>query len=445
MIVPKKTELAERIKIHELAVAGYTDEQIAKELNLSVWTARKWRRRYRDQGRPGLQSKMGRPKQGCLSSFPVELRETLLAWRQAHPSWGAKTMRAELEQAEAFKNKRLPSWRSINDFFKEQELTRPHQRHSDLPQSNSTAPQTVHEEWELDARGHEAVPDVGLIMLININDCYSHTRLMSYPCWVGQQRLSRRPTTGDYQLVLRLTFAQWGLPERLAVDHDRIFYDGKSKSPFPTRFHLWLLALGVALNFGRFHCPTDQAITERSHQLWYSQVLDGQQFVDWHHLYLALHQRRDFLNTKLPCASLGELPPLVAHPQARTPRRPYRPEWETDLLDLAHLYNYLAQGRWFRLVSKDGTVSIGGQIYYLHHSWAKQQTEITFDPADQHLLFHSSDAQLIKRLPIQGLTKQALIGEMGPLVDLPAFQLALPFSWPEWRTAQLSRLLTGTT
>jgi hypothetical protein len=37
------------------------------------------------------------------------------------------------------------------------------------------------------------------------------------------------------------------------------------------------------------------------------------------------------------------------------------------------------------------------------------------------------------------------MGEMGSLLHFKDFQLALPFSWQEWRQSQLGLLLTGTT
>lgn len=77
---------------------------------------------------------------------------------------------------------------------------------------------------------------------------------------------------------MRLAFTEWGLPDRLATDHDRIFYDETTKSSFPARFHLWLLALGVTLQFGRMGRPTDQGMTERSRQTWANQVLEGTVF-----------------------------------------------------------------------------------------------------------------------------------------------------------------------
>lgn len=436
------TELADRIQISELAAEGQDDQTIAKVVGWSVYTVRKWRYRYRDQGRVGLKTKMGRPKKGAMSTSPVQMREALVSWRKQHPGWGAKTLRTELEIDDRFKDKLLPSLRSINRLLEQHHLLDPQEPHSPLPQLQSDEVQAVHEEWEIDARGHAYIPDVGVVELINLNDGYSRTRLLSYPCLLGQQRLSRRASTEDYQLILRLAFSQWGLPKRLASDHHRLFYDGKSKSPFPTRLHLWLIALGISLEFGRFSCPTDQAITERSHQLWDKQVLQGQTFNDWTHLFNSLQQRKDFLNYHLPCASLGEQPPLVAHPEALSNPRLYRPEWEADLLDLARVHAYLAQGHWFRLVSKVGTFSLGGQIYYLKSRWAGQQVQISFDPNDLHFAVFASDGQLIKRFFPKGLSTDALSGELSPFINLPAFQLALPFSWSEWRQIRLSGTFT---
>lgn len=113
----------------------------------------------------------------------------------------------------------------------------------------------------MDTRAQERIADVGMITLINLNDRYSRVRLLIYPCWVGKQLLEHFPSTEDYQLVLRLAFAEWDLPDRIAVDHDRVFYDNKSKSPFPARIYLCLIALGVSLVFGWVGRPFDLGMT----------------------------------------------------------------------------------------------------------------------------------------------------------------------------------------
>lgn len=101
------TTLQDRVTMDQMSRQGYTASQIASEVRWAIPTVRKWRRRARRDGRKGLASKMGRPATGALSSYPVRLRETLRAWRAAHPGWGPKTLRAELEADERFEGQRL--------------------------------------------------------------------------------------------------------------------------------------------------------------------------------------------------------------------------------------------------------------------------------------------------------------------------------------------------
>jgi len=151
----RTTTLQDRATIDQLAQLGYTDSQIAAEVGWKVRTVRKWRRRAQRDGRTGLASEMGRPATGALTSYPVRLRETLRAWRDGHPGWGPKTLRAELEADERFEGQRLPSLSGIASFLKEQDLARPYERHSELPQSVQRATSAPHEEWEMDSRGQE--------------------------------------------------------------------------------------------------------------------------------------------------------------------------------------------------------------------------------------------------------------------------------------------------
>lgn len=435
------TTLEDRMTIVALAKAGHSDSDIAERSGWSVSTVRKWRRREAGQGLSGLASQMGRPATGAMSTFSSHIRETLRVWREASPGMGPLTLRVELEQDDALKGGPFPSRATIARWLKEAGLTRPYERHQDLPHPSPTTAREPHEEWELDARGYEKIADVGVVALLNMNDRLSRTKVLSYPCWLGERRASRHPTTEDYQIAFRLAASEWGLPDRLFVDRDSVFYDNGSKSPFPTRFHLWLQALGVDLIIGPPHLPQKRGITERSHQTWDGQVLKGQTFATWEHLRLALVRRREFMNEYLPCASLDDKPPLVAHPQARIPRRAYRPEWETERMDLERVYAYLARGRWFRKGSNVGAFSLGNQRYILGKDWIGKDAEITFDPSDQHLVFRSPDMDQPKRLPIKGITKTELVGDMGPLVDLDQFQLALPFTWHDWQVLRLSETL----
>lgn len=437
------TTLEQRHQIMELYRLGYKDSEIAQKLGITSSTVRKWRRRGVRQGEKALVSRMGRPVSGALGSFPSDLRDTLRKWRTLHEGWGACTLHTELKASE-WAEKGLPGVASIHRFLHQENLTRPYKHHTQLPEIVQSQTNSPHEEWEMDARGHSRVAEVGIIMLIQINDIFSHARLLSYPCWVGDQRLTHRPSTEDYQQALRLGFSDWGLPDRISVDHDAVFYDNDNPSPYPTRFHLWLIGLGIGLCFGRKGIATDQAMTERSHQLWDRQVLRGQSYDTWKALYWALRKRRDFLNHQLPCSSLGGKPIDEVYPHIYRPRRLYRPEWEEDIFEPERIHQYLAQSRWFRRVSSVGEISLGGKVYGLGKEWARDEIEITFDPDAKKLLFLNAKRTAQKSADLKGCTKAELMGELKPYHNLPDFQLCLPFSWQDWRQTQLHDLLTST-
>jgi hypothetical protein len=153
----------------------------------------------------------------------------------------------------------------------------------------------------------------------------------------------------------------------------------------------------------------------------------------------------DFLNHRFPSHSLGGQPPLVACPEAQHSGRPYRLEWEEDMLDMQRVYDYLAKGRWFRCSSSQGQFSLGAYRYSVGKDRDDQTLEITFDPQTRELKCLSEDGSQEVRLAIQGLTTTALMGELSPLIVLPAYQLALPFSRSTWREIMMCNDLTGTT
>src|SRR5215471_8258053 len=123
------TTFQERLDITERAAAGQSDPEIAAALGCSVWTVRKWCRHGQQQGRTGLNSKMGRPSTGPLSTFPARMRETILHLRRTHPGWGPTTLLAELRVDPRWKDQPLPSRSRIAALLKAEKLTRGYQKH----------------------------------------------------------------------------------------------------------------------------------------------------------------------------------------------------------------------------------------------------------------------------------------------------------------------------
>jgi transposase len=436
----RKSSLEERIEIGERGQAGQTDRQIAQAMGFSVWTVRKWRRNYQRRGRAGLSLRLGRPPTGALGQFPKEMRQVVQQMRQQHPGWGPLTILTELENDPSLSGVKLPQRSRLAAFLKQAGLTRKYERHSDLPQSQASGPEHAHQEWEMDAQGVIKVPQLGSVSVINISDLFSRLKIESYPCLD-----TSHPRSLDYQLVLRRAFVHYGLPERLSLDHDSVFYDNASASPYPTTLHLWLIALGIEVYFIQHRPPTEHSVIERTHQTITRQAITGQDFDEDRALQQQLTQRLDFLNTRFPSRTLGGQPPLLACPAAQHSGRTYRLEWETELLQLQRVETYLAQGRWFRQTSAQGQFSLGAFRYNVGQTFSHQSLEITFEPQTRQLNCLSPDGHQVWHFPIQGLTKADLMGELSPLMALPVYQLGLPFSPSAWRQMTLANDMTGTT
>jgi len=329
--------LQQRLEISDRAERGETDPQIAIAMHFSPVTVRKWRRRAQREGRSGLGSHMGRPRTGALGQAPLELRDATRELRLAHPGWGPQTLRIELARDRRFGGLRLPSRARLAAFLKGEKLTRRHERHSELVQPEPQPATAPHDIWEMDAQGVRQLDDVGRVSVINIGDPYSHVRTESWACLHKM-----KPATHDYQLALRRAMLRFGRPKRLSLDHDSAFYDNKSASPYPSRLHLWALALGIDVVFIHAGRPTEHGFIERTHQIVDDQALLGHTFAEPAAIQPVLEQRLDFLNTQYPSRALAGQPPLTAHPAAGHSRQTYRPEYEEVILDLDRVFRYLA-------------------------------------------------------------------------------------------------------
>lgn len=434
------TSFAERVEIGERWAGGQSDREIALALQRPLPTIRKWRRRYQQEGRDGLISLMGRPATGVLGQFRGEISDEILQMREVHAGWGPLTILTELKKDARFGGLRFPSRARIAAYLKHKQKVKKYEHHQELPEPPHPTLQRPHQEWEVDAQGKIAIAGVGSASIVNILDVFSHVKIDSLPCL-----RTTHANTQDYQLVLRRAFVGYGLPEQISLDHDSVFYDNQTASPFPTVLHLWLIALGIGVRFIHQTPPAEHARIERHHQTVTQQALLGQTFAGQADLQKALTGRLLFLNTDYPSSALQGQAPFSAYPQAQQTQRPYRLEWERESLNLQRVYTYLAHGRWFRMTSSVGTFSLGAQRYNAGTKRARQTLDITFDPQTGELVCLPQKESTSFRLAVQGLSKEVLIGELDPLTTIPAYQLALPWSRQAWRESVLCLDLGDTT
>jgi hypothetical protein len=432
----RTTSYEQRVTIGELARGGRTDREIGQALGLSRSVVRKWRRRGQ-AGAAGLVSHLGRPAGGPLSSWAPEVRAQVGLLRGAHPGWGPLTLQAELAQLPAALGGGRPGRSQIAAFLKAQHLTRPYTPQPALPQPPAP-PAAPHAEWQMDALGAQALPSGPDVVLINIGDPFTRLLTESLACLAV-----RKASLSDYQCALRRAFWRFGLPTSLSLDHDTVFIDPTSRTPYPTRLHLWLLALGVSVRFIGVARPTQHGFIERAHQTLTHQVLDDPQATA-SGLQATLNARCQFLNTAYPNRALGGRPPLAACPAAAHSGRAYTPETEAQLLDHRRVDAYLATGYWERRVTPRGQFELGGCRYGLGRGWSQPVVQLHFDPQTREFVAQTSDARQTRRLPAQGLTPADWAGEW-PLDRLPTYQLAFPWTALARRAHLLAAPPPGTT
>lgn len=275
------------------------------------------------------------------------------------------------------------------------------------------------------------VPGVGVVTFDQARDEFGRASVMHqvHPAAEPEQKVVKL-TSSQVQQDCRLAFTEWGLPDVIQTDRATISVDA-DPTPFPTLLTLWWVGLGIAHRLIPAHTPQRNGSVERSHRTLDARSLVGQHFAGAAHLQAQV-------DAECPSRVKGcyGLPPLVAHPELLSPRRPYRPEWEVDLFNLNRVDTYLAGQTWLRTVSSVGQVNLGGYRYGLGKAWAGQAVSIQFEPDQRHFVFTqirpaTKAGQRLSeltpvRLAAQGLSLEALTGLPAALSDLPPRQLMFP-------------------
>jgi len=357
-----------------------------------------------------LEPKQGRPKSGVMGSFDKAVREKVERYRPAQAGWGPITIQVELAHEAKLKGFSKPSRSTLAAFLKETGKTKPYRKHVVIPTVPCYPPEFPHDLWQMDAEGNKRVDKLGTVCMVNLKDAFPKTYVGSLPLVFKKPR--NHPQKAHYQTLLRLAFTEFGMNRRLQVDHESVFFDNVSASPFPTELHLWLVGLGIEICYTPKGKPQKQGMVERSHQTMHLQVTAGQSFENFSQLYERCQQRRKRLNWDIPSRSTNGQPPLVACPHAVKSERTYKVDSEKEIFDDKKVRKFLSAGKWYRTVSKDKTLSMGGWVYYLPKAAPKSELEIKFNPYRNTFLFFNAAGTLVNSRPAQGLSFNELAGDL---------------------------------
>jgi transposase len=349
--------LAQKEQIKAMRQQGKSCPAIAKNLNLSLRVVHKWSAVCKNEGT--LQPIRGRIEKGHMSTFGQEVVDKIIDLKGRFQDWGAVSIRAEMIYKLNFKPEQVPSISTLKRFLKNHQATKPYQKntpldaHSDIPKATK-----AHEIWQIDDQGSHYFKGIGHVGMINIKCPSSKTYVQPYPVYLAHVR--DHLDTQDYQNALRLAFTSFGLPEQIQMDHGAIFYENASKSPFPTRLHLWLLGLGISCFWSRVHRPTDQGSVERCHRTILEQINVKDGFSDRASFEQVIADRHYALNHYYPEPSLSPFSNKAALHSGCF----YDYSQEEQLFNIDNIYAYLSDKVWYRKVAGNHTVSLGGQVYY---------------------------------------------------------------------------------
>ena len=164
----------------------------------------------------------------------------------------------------------------------------------------------------------------------------------------------------------RIAFTEWGLPGAIQTDRDTIYVDS-GKSPFPNRIVLWRVGLGIEQRLIPRRTPKRNGTVERSHRTLQERTLENQEFASAAELQKRVDADWYELNHECPSRAKGchGQPPLVAHPELLTIKRPYRPEGELARFDLKRVEAYLAEFTWTRSCTSAGQIRMRKERYSL--------------------------------------------------------------------------------
>jgi transposase InsO family protein len=433
-----RTTPEQRRAFYACSLRGETYQAIANKMNVSKWCVRYWCRRQRDGG--SYQSAYRRKPRGLLSGFDPRVRYAVLRLRLEHPRWGPKSILNRLRKRPSLRGLKLPSEASIGRYLNQwSRFRRPPRRRGRSQRPN--APTAIHQRWQVDFKVEIALADGTWVNLHTVRDPVGEACIGAFvlPCG-GDGRRNKRVTLEQVRSVLRACFASWGtLPDEVQTDGEPALI-GQAHDSFPGRFTLWLKGLGISHLVIRPGRPTDNAEVERCHRTVNDHAIVGNEKAEITRLQEILDQSVIELNWELPSRAEGcrGQPPIRAHPELLRPRRPFKPEHELALFDLALVDTYLATFTWKRTVWKSGQTEIGTHRYFVGHSHVGRCVHVRFDPADRHFVFYEPDSpeDEIVRRPAKGLEVEDLTGLIPWPAGLGPQQLSLPLAFLQGASVQ---------
>jgi hypothetical protein len=208
----------------------------------------------------------------------------------------------------------------------------------------------------------------------------------------------------EVQAQLRQAFTRWGRPERLRVDNGAPW---GSAGDLPTDLALWLIGLGVVVDWNPPRRPQDNGVVERS-QGTAKRWAEPSACASAAELQRRLEEMDDVQRREYP--SVRGRSRLEAFPKLAHSGRAYSRAWERKDWSLAAVTAHLAGSAVRRRVDRCGLVSLYNRNHYVGVIHSGKDVFIMFDPGCLEWIIADAEGRQLRRQPADEICRERIIG-----------------------------------
>ena len=338
--MPWKTadEMTLRKEFVDLAtLPGANVAELCRRYGITRKTAYKWIDRFKRLGAEGLRDQSRRPWR-CPHQTSQEMAQRVIALRKVHPTWGARILRALLQNQGV---QDVPSTSTVHEILRRHGLVDSERLASGPYQRFERS--EPNQLWQMDFKGHYPLHQ-GRCHPLSVLDDHSRFLIGLTACADEQ--------TGTVRDALDQLFERYGLPHAILCDNGSPWGCSGGADRF-TQLEVWLMRLDVKMYHGRAYHPQTQGKVERFHRTLHCDLIAQGGWSDLPQCQRRFDVFRDEYNTIRGHRELGMKTPLSLYRTSSRTKPEQLPPIEYDTGDET------------KRVQANGTVMWKGRTYLI--------------------------------------------------------------------------------
>ena len=391
--------------VSEVLVDGATVTDVARRLGVSRQTVHTWLLRYGNGGMGDLANRSSRPDR-CPHQTPAELEATIVTMRHAHPAWGPRRIRVELDRAGLDP---LPARSTVYRILVRNQLIDPQRRRRRREDYRRWERSRSMELWQMDVMGRVKLLDgTELSVVTGIDD---HSRFCVSALLVP--KATARPVCTALTAAMRAH----GIPDAVLTDNGKVFTNRFGVTKTEVLFDRICRENGVRHLLTAPYSPTTTGKIERLHKTMRAEFFTAAACSSIEELQAELDAWVLHYNTERPHQGIGDVAPAqrfaLAQPGPLTqvvdtdPAGGRAPRMPASVLAPAT-----------RVVDLNGGISLARHRYAVGRWLAGETVEIVCGDAlveifhrgvlvVSHVARHQPQARIVKRKPVNPSPRKA--------------------------------------